>query len=216
MDKLLKIKDICFGFVKKEWQSIFKPVAVLLAICIVISLALSVTNAVTVEKISALEEQKKAETMSSLVKADKFEEKRFKEEFNYFVAIKNKKEIAYIYTTAAKGYGGDVSVMTAVDADGKVIEVAILDVSGETPGLGQNAANKTFYSQFAKKVKDVVLVKNGAESEKNQINAVTGATITSKAVTLAVNEALDCNSKVIKELKKAEKPKQEVTQGEEQ
>lgn len=213
MDKFLKFKDTCFNFFKKEWQSIFKPVTVLLVICIVISLALSVTNAVTSKEIAKLEEQNKAETMSSLVKADKFQEKTFKdgkEEFTYTVALKGKKAVAYIYTTSAKGYGGDVSVMTAVSPDGVVKKVAILDVSGETPGLGQNAANKTFYSQFAKKVKDIVLVKNGADNKKNQINAVTGATITSKAVTSAVNEALNLNKAVTASLQK-----QEVTPSEE-
>lgn len=213
MDKFLKFKDTCFNLFKKEWQSIFKPVTVLLVICIVISLALSVTNAVTSKEIAKLEEQNKAETMSSLVKADKFQEKTFKEgkeEFTYTVALKGKKAVAYIYITSAKGYGGDVSVMTAVSPDGVVKKVAILDVSGETPGLGQNAANKTFYSQFAKKVKDIVLVKNGADKKKNQINAVTGATITSKAVTSAVNEALNLNKEVTASLQK-----QEVTPSEE-
>ena len=100
------------------------------------------------------------------------------------------------FTGTAKGYGGDVSVMTAVNTDGTVSGTAILDVSNETPGLGQNAAKEGFYSQFKGLKKGISLLKNGADGEKNEINAVTGATITSAAVTRAVNAALDDFDKV--------------------
>ena len=72
----------------------------------------------------------------------------------------------------------------------------ILDVSGETPGLGQNAAKESFYSQYAGLKKGVSLLKNGAKAENNEVDAVTGATITSTAVTRAVNAALDDFEKV--------------------
>ena len=74
MDKLLEIKNKVLGFFKSEWKDIFKPITVLLVICITISLALSVTNSVTIDRISALEEEKKAETMELLVKADEYKE----------------------------------------------------------------------------------------------------------------------------------------------
>ena len=86
--------------------------------------------------------------------------------------------------------------MTAVKPDGTVAGVAILDVSGETPGLGQNAAKESFYSQYAGLKKGVSLLKNGARAENNEVDAVTGATITSTAVTRAVNAALDDFEKV--------------------
>ena len=80
--------------------------------------------------------------------------------------------------------------MTAVNADGTVKSVAILDVSNETPGLGQNAAKESFYTQYEGKTSGISLLKNGAASAKNEVNAVTGATITSTAVNKAVNKAL--------------------------
>lgn len=181
-------------FLKANWQDILKPVTVLLTICIIISLALSLTNRITEAKIAELEKQTQEETMSLLVDADEFDEQILgdsEEKFEYYVASKAKETVAYIFITSAKGYGGEVSVMTAVNTDGTVKEVAILDVSNETPGLGQNAKNESFFSQFKDKNSDVILVKNGADSKNNEINAVTGATITSKAVTSAVNEALD-------------------------
>ena len=181
--------------IKKNREDIIKPVGVLLAICIIIPLALSVTNKVTAKKIAELENENSKKNMQSLVSADDFE-KCSDGGIEYYTAIKGGETAAYIFTESAKGYGGDVSVMTAVKPDGTVAGVAILDVSGETPGLGQNAAKESFYSQYAGLKKGVSLIKNGAKAENNEVDAVTGATITSTAVTRAVNAALDDFEKV--------------------
>ena len=181
--------------IKKNREDIIKPVGVLLAICIIIPLALSVTNKVTAKKIAELENENSKKNMQSLVSADDFE-KCSDGGIEYYAAIKGGDTAAYIFTESAKGYGGDVSVMTAVKPDGTVAGVAILDVSNETPGLGQNAAKESFYSQYAGLKKGVSLLKNGAKAENNEVDAVTGATITSTAVTRAVNAALDDFEKV--------------------
>lgn len=181
--------------IKKNREDIIKPVGVLLAICIIIPLALSVTNKVTAKKIAELENENSKKNMQSLVSADDFE-KCSDGGIEYYTAIKGGETAAYIFTESAKGYGGDVSVMTAVKPDGTIAGVAILDVSGETPGLGQNAAKESFYSPYAGLKKGVSLLKNGAKAENNEVDAVTGATITSTAVTRAVNAALDDFEKV--------------------
>ena len=181
--------------IKKNREDIIKPVGVLLAICIIIPLALSVTNKVTAKKIAELENENSKKNMQSLVSADDFE-KCSDGGIEYYTAIKGGDTAAYIFTESAKGYGGNVSVMTAVKPDGTVAGVAILDVSGETPGLGQNAAKESFYSQYIGLKKGVSVLKNGAKAENNEVDAVTGATITSTAVTRAVNTALDDFEKV--------------------
>ena len=181
--------------IKKNREDIIKPVGVLLAICIIIPLALSVTNKVTVKKIAELEAANSKKNMQSLIDADNFEECE-NGEITYYAAINGGKTAAYIFTESSKGYGGDVSVMTAIKPDGTVAGVAILDVSGETPGLGQNAAKESFFSQYIGLKKGVSVLKNGAKAENNEVDAVTGATITSTAVTRAVNAALDDFEKV--------------------
>ena len=181
--------------IKKNREDIIKPVGVLLAICIIIPLALSVTNKVTAKKIAELEKENSKKNMQSLVSADDFE-KCSDGGIEYYAAVKGGETAAYIFTESAKGYGGDVSVMTAVKPDGTVAGVAILDVSNETPGLGQNAAKENFYSQYAGLKNGISLLKNGAKAENNEVDAVTGATITSTAVTRAVNTALDNFEKV--------------------
>ena len=180
--------------IKSNKNDIIKPVAVLLAICIIIPLALSLTNRITKDKIAELDEKNSRETMASLIKADSFTEEGFKDgenEFTYNLALKDGEIVGYIFKTAEKGYGGDVSVLTAVNKVGTVESVAILDVSNETPGLGQNAAKESFYTQYEGKTSGISLLKNGADSAKNEVNAVTGATITSTAVNKAVNQALE-------------------------
>lgn len=175
-----KIWGAVASFFKNEKDSIIKPTVVLLCICIIIPLALSVTNKVTEKRIVALEEKAAKETMLTLVKADEFVEKAGKG-FVYHQAVKDGEIVAYIFKTSAKGYGGDVTVMTAIAVDGKVSNLSVLDVSNETPGLGQNAAKPSFYSQFKGK-SDKISMKD--------VDAVTSATITSKAVTNAVNDAI--------------------------
>lgn len=181
--------------IKKNREDIIKPVGVLLAICIIIPLALSVTNKVTAKKIAELEAVNSKKNMQSLIDADNFEECE-NGEITYYAAINGGKTAAYIFTESSKGYGGDVSVMTAIKPDGTVAGVAILDVSGETPGLGQNAAKESFFSQYIGLKNGVSVLKNGAKAENNEVDAVTGATITSTAVTRAVNKALDDFEKV--------------------
>lgn len=181
--------------IKKNREDIIKPVGVLLAICIIIPLALSVTNKVTAKKIAELEAVNSKKNMQSLIDADNFEECE-NGEITYYAAINGGETAAYIFTESSKGYGGDVSVMTAIKPDGTVAGVAILDVSGETPGLGQNAAKESFFSQYIGLKKGVSVLKNGAKAENNEVDAVTGATITSTAVTRAVNKALDDFEKV--------------------
>ena len=183
-------------FLKNNKSDIFKPIIVLLAICIVIPLALSLTNELTADRIAKLAAENEKATMSQLIEAETFDKHTFtstskEEKFDFYIAKSQDEVKGYIFVTSAKGYGGEVSVMTAIGTDGKVKEISILDAANETPGLGQNVTKENFYSQFKNKVKGVTVVKNGADSANNEVNAVTGATISSRAVTTAVNEALE-------------------------
>ena len=96
--------------------------------------------------------------------------------------------IGYVVVNSEKGYGGDISVMTGVDADGKVTGVNILS-HGETAGLGANATNESFRDQFKGLVNGITVSKDKAG--ENSIDALTGATITSRAVVRAVNAAIE-------------------------
>ena len=97
----------------------------------------------------------------------------------------------YVITTEAKGYGGTIEVMTGITADGSVSGVVLLS-QNETPGLGANATKESFTGQYQQAVPEsgFEVIKSGGAAD-GQIQAMTGATITSQAVTDAVNLAVE-------------------------
>lgn len=98
-------------------------------------------------------------------------------------------EDGYVITTTDKeGYGGDIQITVGITADGTVNGISILSIS-ETAGLGMRATEPAFYEQYkGKQAEKFVVSKDGGDGEP--IDALSGATITSRAVTGAVNAAL--------------------------
>ena len=95
-----------------------------------------------------------------------------------------------INVTSHEGYGGDITVSMGIDNEGTVKGIEMLKIS-ETAGLGMKAKEDGFRNQFAgKNVAQFSYTKTGAASDF-EIDAISGATITTKAVTNAVNAGLD-------------------------
>lgn len=91
--------------------------------------------------------------------------------------------------TTHEGYGGDINFSMGIQKDGTVNGIQILSIS-ETAGLGMKAAEEDFYGQYAgKKVDSFNYTKTGASAD-NEINAISGATITTNAVTNGVNAGI--------------------------
>ena len=100
------------------------------------------------------------------------------------------KVVGYAIKVSSKGYAGPIEIMVGISNEGKVEGIKILSLS-ETPGLGANAVLPTFFGKYKDKALDPPLeVVKTAPSKPNEIQSMTGATITSKAVTLGVNEAI--------------------------
>ena len=102
-------------------------------------------------------------------------------------------DAGYVVTCLAKGYGGSVTLALGIDAEGAIKGIQIMDCSNETPGLGQNSTNADWNGQYVgmNATQEVAVVKDGTGStDGGTINAISGATITSKAVTRAVNGTL--------------------------
>ena len=94
-----------------------------------------------------------------------------------------------INSTSKDGFGGWVSISTGIQEDGTLNGIAFLSIS-ESAGLGMNARDTDWYKQFTgKKADKFSVTKTGAISD-SEINAISGATITSRAVTGAVNAAV--------------------------
>ena len=99
--------------------------------------------------------------------------------------------------TTSEGYGGDISFSMGVTLDGTLNGISILDIN-ETAGLGMNATKDEFKGQFAGKQVDAFEVTKSGAASDNEINAISGATITSKAITRGVNAGL-CAFEYVKE-----------------
>lgn len=171
-------------------KSVLGPTAVLMVICVLVSAALAGTNLLTEDRIIAAQEQKAEESrMIVLPGAESFEERD-----GHYAGLDGSGETAgYVFETESKGYGGTVRVMTGISTDGSITGVVILS-HGETPGLGANAERESFRDQYkqpiANNVGGIKVVKFQIPKE-GEIEAMTGATITSTAVTNAVNLAIE-------------------------
>ena len=186
---MVKIKE----FLVKN-KEILIPTVTLFLICLIITAALGVTNFFTAGRIAALEKKTQDEAMNLLLPAEEYAP--IEDGASYY-AVKDKETIGYIFITVEKGYGGEIKVMTAVGLDGAVKAVTVLSAGDETPGLGQNVTKNAFLDQYKGHFKGIEVVKNNADSSLNQINAVTGATISSRATTRAVNKALEMYENIV-------------------
>ena len=98
----------------------------------------------------------------------------------YFVAKKGNEVIGYIVQSFGKGYSSYIDTLIAVDKDFKVQKISILH-HAETPGLGDEIESESFRGQF--KDKDLAHLKVVKTETKDDIQAISGATISSRAVT---------------------------------
>lgn len=98
--------------------------------------------------------------------------------------------LGYAFTVVtSEGYGGDIQFSMGVQNDGTLNGISILSI-GETAGLGMNADTPAFKDQFVgKQVEQLQYTKNGA-TQDDEINAISGATVTTNAMTNGVNAGL--------------------------
>jgi len=175
---------------KMNPKAILVPAIALLVICLVATTLLAGTNMVTAEKIAQnAVEKENASRMVVLPSAGDFSEVTTLDSgITYCEGLTDDGEvIGYVFTSGAKGYGGTVGVMVGVDKDGVITGIEILS-HAETPGLGANATGEAFKSRFSGKSGELTVDKNSNDGQN--IQAITAATITSKAVVSAVNAAL--------------------------
>lgn len=99
-------------------------------------------------------------------------------------------EIGYIIKGQAAGYGGNVVVVVGVDAELKLTGISFPETLPETAGLGQKALEPAFYEQFAGKGTKLSVKKGGGAGE-DEIDAISGATMTSTAVVNTVNASTE-------------------------
>ncbi len=170
-------------------RNLVKPAIVLFIISAVAAGLLGFVSAVTADPIAKAEADAKAANMAMVFECDEWSEAVLVEDSiitDYSEGIVGGEVAGYAFSVTTKGYGSGLKIMVGIDTEGVITGISIVDCSNETPGLGANAAKPEFYGQYAGKSGELTVVKTGNAGE-SEINAITGATITSKAVTDAVN-----------------------------
>lgn len=189
-----------------DLTSMFKDTAILLVITLVSGLLLGLIYQITKEPIAVQKEMAKQEAYREVFEqADSFEEVELDtpdqqewadagfagETIDEIMAAQDASGtiLGYVITVTTKeGYGGDIRFTIGITEDGTVNGISILEIS-ETAGLGMRA-EEVLKPQFAgKNTTKFEYTKSGAISDY-QIDAISGATITTNAVTNGVNAGL--------------------------
>ena len=164
---------------------------ILALIALAAALLLAVTNAITAGPIKAHEEAAQNAAFQSVMTADSFSTMSVPDGYNVTSLVEAKKDgktIGYCAVSSAKGYGGNVAVTLGVDMDGKIVGCQIGDTNfAETDGFGAR------WKEPARAEAFIGLSAFGGDT----IEAITGATVTSKAVLAASNDVLKCISHVL-------------------
>ena len=152
---------------------------------------LGLVNYVTADTIAEQIAQKAENAMRQVLEADSYEPLDVPEE-SAVTAAYRAGDRGYVVRVAPNGFGGAIDMMVGVDVSGAVTGVAIVSQS-ETASLGANCTREDFRAQFTGKTGTLSVSKDGGE-----IEALTGATVTSRAVTEGVNTALEFVQEVLK------------------
>ncbi|MDR7870286.1 MAG: FMN-binding protein [Tissierellaceae bacterium] len=145
------------------------------------------------------EEEKQARFFSELfADADEFtpvdqavldgilESNRFVKEI--FEAKTSGEVVGYVFKTVSGGYGGDLPVITGINMDGTIAGIRI-GSNSETPGLGTRVEEPDFQDSFVGKTTESQLVAVGAPSAENEVQLISGATVSTDGVLYGVNGA---------------------------
>lgn len=180
-------------------KDIIGPTSVLVGVCLVFTAAVVGTNSLTAEKIAVLNQKTADEAkMEVLPEADSFSTETMSissGDIEYYAAANG---AGYVFNTSYKGYGGAVGVMTGISAEGEITGVKVVECN-ETPGLGMKAqSDPAFTAQYVMPIPEggVFEVTKTGKTADNQVDAISGATITTSAVTNSVNYAIEAYQQI--------------------
>lgn len=165
---------------------------ILALICVIAAGLLSGVNTLTRPKIIAQAQAEEQSALSEVMpQAIKFTEVKQQEETLYYKAFdRQDKLIGFVFKASGKGYSSVIDALAGIFMDGKISAIKIISLN-ETPGLGMRVTENRFTEQF-----------KGQDSlSLSGVEAITGATISSRAVMDAVMK----KARQINELIKNEK-----------
>jgi electron transport complex protein RnfG len=155
------------------------PIVVLTLICLFISAALAITNNFTEPVITKAAADRAEQARSEVIpEAERFELMEVDGLPATVTAVyKTTNDVGYIFMLTAAGYGGDINIICGIGADGTIIATKTLQQS-ETKGMGSKITEAAFAGQFP-----------GADASLSGVDAISGATISSRAYLGAIKDA---------------------------
>ena len=165
---------------KKSFNEIIKPVLVLVCICLVVTALLAYINSVTSPIIAKAEQEKTEQAMSEvLTEADGFEKLEIENLPDRVTEVYTANNgSGYVFMLTTKGYGGDMKLICGMKSDGTIEQCKTLS-HAETSGLGSKTAEDPYRNQYCGKNSDTL----------SEVDAITGATISSTAYKNAIEDA---------------------------
>ncbi len=162
----------------------------LLAITAVVAACLAYVNGITKPRIDAAKAAKTQLAIETVLPGGGEEVQDFTDETGMVSKVYGS-DTGYAVEVTPSGFNGTITMMVGVSKDGKVLGISMISQT-ETAGLGavsaaKTAAGETFRGQYKGQSGTLAVSKDGGT-----IDALTGATITSRAVTTGVNAALSC------------------------
>lgn len=173
--------------VQIEPRYIIKLAGTLLGICTVVALLLGLVNSITEPIITRMQKEKTAAAMRQVLSAQEYEEMSvsFENVAAMYRAVSGGEQVGFVVEVTGSGFGGAMKLVVGVDMSGAVTGVEVTK-HAETKNIGTKVADDpSVLSRFIG-MSGAITVNSGS----NRFDAVTGATVTSKAVTAAVNTAL--------------------------
>jgi electron transport complex protein RnfG len=176
-------------------KHIIKPALSLFIITAITTALLGIARNYTLEPIEAQHRKTQEKAMKEVLpSASVFREipaQNFGSIDRIYEGTADGKAVGYVVELSPVGYSGHINMMVGIsNTQNRITGMRVLKHS-ETPGLGALAVKEKFYSRFNNKklvTLNVVKIPTGAE---NEIEAITASTITTRAVTNAVNEAVE-------------------------
>ena len=116
-----------------------------------------------------------------------------------YAAFSGDKLIGYVFSATSSGYGGDIAVTVGIGSDSTITGISVGE-NQETPGLGSRVANEKFTSQYVgKDVSRQIKIVSGPDTADDEIQAISGATISTNAVNSAVQASADLGAKLLQQ-----------------
>jgi electron transport complex protein RnfG len=164
-------------------REILKLVIYLFIICAVAALSLAATDRFTFDRIQAAKARVEQEALQSVLPAAV----SFKQQNDYYTGRNAAGEpVGYVLKVSTRGYSSQIEALVGIQSNFQITGVKVLSQT-ETPGLGTKIAAKPFLNQFSGKSSEQLALKVNSGA----IDAVTSATISSRAITNAIREKLN-------------------------